>query len=160
MESAKTAYTKLVKSISKLDPKNAEIDLDAFELFHKKFADALSNDLNTSLAITCVYDVLKSNLNDATKVALIVAFDEVLSLDFDKALYGTHELLVENNSIEVDAEFEAYIQEMIEKRRQAKKDKNFAEADRIRDELMSKGVELVDTREGTKFSLLPTEDGK
>ena len=47
---------------------------------------------------------------------------------------------------------EDYINEMIEKRAQAKKDKDFALADQIRDELLEKGIVLEDTREGTKWS--------
>ena len=53
----------------------------------------------------------------------------------------------------VDPELLAYINERIEARKNAKKNKNFAEADAIRDELLAKGITLLDTREGTKFSL-------
>lgn len=154
MESAKSAYTKLINSVAKLEPKNADIDTDVFFRLNQKFKDSLASDLNTSLAITCIYDVLKADTNDATKVALIVAFDEVLSLDLDKALYGNHDLLVENSEPAVSAEFEAYIKDMIEKRSAAKKEKNFAEADRIRAELNEKGVEIKDTREGVVYTIL------
>ena len=79
------------------------------------------------------------------KVALIESFDKVLGLD----------LTVEKEAAapKVDAEFEEYILEQIELRKAAKKEKNFAEADRIRAELLEKGVVLEDTREGVKWSI-------
>jgi len=152
MESAKSAYIKLIERISKIQAKGGVVDFDAFEKFNQKFKDALSNDLNTSLAITCVYDVLKADMNDETKSALLLSFNEVLGLDFDKALLGTHELLQKEDAV-VGSEFETYILEMIEKRKNAKKNKDFALADSIRAELLSKGVELVDTREGTTYKI-------
>jgi cysteinyl-tRNA synthetase len=59
----------------------------------------------------------------------------------------------DNETPDIDAELLAYINNMIEARRAAKKEKNFAEADRIRDELLSRGITLLDTREGTKFTI-------
>ena len=53
----------------------------------------------------------------------------------------------------IPAELLAYINERIEARKAAKKAKNFAEADAIRDELLAKGITLLDTREGTKFTI-------
>ena len=152
MESAKTAYTKLIEKIAKLNPNDEKVDFDAFEKLNNQFKEAISNDLNTSLAITCVYDTLKANTNDATKVALILSFNEVLSLDFDKALLGNHELLKKQEVI-VESELETYILEKIEERKQAKKLKDFAKADSIRAELLEKGIELIDTREGTTYKI-------
>ena len=156
MQSAKSAYTKLIEKIAKLEPNSEEINLVKFDEYYQKFAAALSNDLNTSLAITCVYDALKdTSMNDATKVAVIVAYDEVLGLDFDKALYGNHEILQKKEETsEVDAGLEEYILAQIELRKQAKKDKDFVLADRIRAELLERGVELVDTREGTTYKII------
>ena len=113
--------------------------------YKKKFLGALENDLNTSMAITVVYDMLKDDLNDKTKLALIESFDEVLSLNLT-ALRG-----VENNT--VDNDMKQYIEEMIQKRASAKKEKDFAKADAIREELLSKGIVLKDTREGTVWTI-------
>lgn len=154
MEHAKTAYTKLIQKIAKLEPNGEKVDFDAFEKYNQKFKDALANDLNTSSAITCVYDTLKAEINDATKVALILSFNEVLSLDFDKALTHEHYVLANAEENKIDAEFEAYILEQIEKRKQAKANKDYAEADRIRAELLEKGVEIKDTREGVIYTLV------
>ena len=93
--------------------------------------------------LTLVYDVLKdSDLTDFTKLYLIDDFDKVLSLN-----------LIEEEK-DIDSELESYILSKIEERNQAKKDKNFALADTIRDELLSKGIELKDTREGTIYNIL------
>jgi len=99
--------------------------------------------VNTSMGITLVYDVLKAELNGATKRAIIESYDYVLSLDLLKA-----EAAEENG---VDAELEAYVLGKIEERKAAKKEKNFALADAIRNELLEKGIVLEDTREGVKW---------
>ena len=89
--------------------------------------------------------MIKADTNAATKVALLASFDEVLGLDLtvEKAEEGP----------QVDAELAAYVEEQIELRKAAKKEKNFAEADRIRAELLEKGVVIEDTREGVKWHL-------
>ena len=110
----------------------------------EKFSDAIKDDLNTSNMITLVYDVLKDeNLNDGTKLAIIDKFDEVLSLDLTK---------VEEKTIDSDLENE--ILSKIEERKEAKKNKDFAKADSIRDELLARGIKLIDTREGTTYELI------
>ncbi|MBO4337843.1 MAG: cysteine--tRNA ligase, partial [Lachnospiraceae bacterium] len=111
-----------------------------------RFMEALENDINTSMAMTVCYDVLKAEISPVTKLALIASFDTVLGLD----------LTVEKEEAgpAVDAELEKYITEQIELRKAAKKEKNFAEADRIRAELLQKGVALEDTREGVKWHLV------
>ena len=99
--------------------------------------------MNTSMGITLLYDVLKADMNDATKRALIDSFDYVLGLDLLK------EEVVENNA--EDAELESYVLAKIEERKAAKKAKDFALADAIRNELLEKGIILEDTREGVKW---------
>ena len=100
----------------------------------------ISNDLNTSMAITIIYDLLKDDMNDKTKLALINDFDKVLSLNLTTAQADAKE--------EIDAELESYVLAKIEERKEAKKAKDFAKADAIRDELLAKGIVLKDTREG------------
>ena len=81
LDNAKAAYDKFIARVAALNV-NAqdEIDAEAFAMGKKKFTDALDNDLNTSLAITALYDVLKLKTNDKTKLALIEDFERVLSL--------------------------------------------------------------------------------
>ena len=101
-------------------------------------------DLNTSLAVTCVYDVLKDkDLGGATKRALLEDFDRVLSLDLLKE---------EEKAAPAGGLTDAQIEEAIAARAAAKKAKNYAEADRIRAELAAAGVALTDTPNGTVFA--------
>ena len=126
-----------------------DIDETAFADFKKKFTDAVSNDLNTSMAITIVYDVLKADISDRTKLALIDDFEQVLDL----GLRESGKALLEASS-SVDSELEAFINDKIAERADAKKAKDFATADAIRDELLAKGVAIKDTREGVKWELV------
>ncbi len=121
-----------------------EFDEEAFQKYKKQFSDALSSDLNTSLMITVVYDVLKDkSLSDKTKKTLIEDFDQVLSLD----------LFVEEKS-EIDSSLEQMIMDKIEERKVAKMNKNFQLADQIRDDLLKQGIKLIDTREGTTYEII------
>lgn len=139
LDIAKITYNKLKSRIKSL--KNDEnVNLDKAKIYKEKFKKALENDLNTSNALTILYDVLKSDLNGSTKLHLISDFDKVLSLDLVK-------------EEEIEKELESYIKSKIEKRAQAKKDKNYALADQIRDELQSMNIILKDTKEGTTYEI-------
>ena len=131
----------------------------------KEFTDALDNDLNTSLAVTAVYDVLKAKTDDSTKQALIEEFDSVLALGLAEHARALRERTAAENAVPApsqspagqspsaspDDPFTAEILSLIEARRVAKQQKNFAEADRIRSYLSDRGVTLVDTKDGTTF---------
>lgn len=144
------AYNKLAKKVAELK-NDGEVNREIFAEYRAKFEDALCNDLNTSMAITVLYDVLKAETNDATKLALINDFDYVLSLD----LYNQGKNLATlSENAGVDAELEAFVLAKIEERAAAKKEKDFAKADAIRDELLTKGVAIKDTREGVKWELV------
>jgi cysteinyl-tRNA synthetase len=159
LDNATTAYNKLIARLAQLEY-DGEIDAAAFAEGKKKFTDALDNDLNTSLAVTALYDVLKLRTNGATKLALVADFDKVLSIGLVEAANKARELKKaeaskQSTSPEYDMNdpFVCEILDLIEQRKQAKKDKNFAEADRIRAYLESRGVTIKDTREGTSFKI-------
>ena len=114
----------------------------------ERFAGALNGDLNTSLAVTAVYDVLKAKTNDATKLAALDEFDYVLSLDL---LANAEKIREEARKAEAAEERDPVIDGLVAERTAAKKAKNFAEADRIRDELKAMGIEIIDTAQGTKW---------
>lgn len=152
LDNAKNAYSKLIARIAQLNPADGEVDSVAFSDGRSRFTEALDNDLNTSLAITAVYDVFKLKTNDATKLALIGDFDRVLGLD----LIGHAETVRKNEKPEesrADSELDEYVKSMIEARRNAKAERNYAEADRIRAELAERGVTLIDTKEGTTYTV-------
>jgi len=145
LDNAKTAYNKLIdRIVTLLSDKNGELEKNAFDLLKEKFDTAMADDLNTSMAITALYDTLKYQTTSATKLALIEEFDKVLSLGLIEAA----ERSAQNPAPTVSNEDEAYIMDMIAKRAAAKKSKNFAEADAIRDELKAKGILIVDTPQG------------
>ncbi len=145
MDNVATAYNKLIKKISELKDEG-NVDNEAFDRFNEQFKDAIGNDINTSMAITAVYDVLRADIGDKTKLALIESFDKVLSLD----------LLSGRNAADSDAdeEFTNYVLGKIEERKIAKKEKNFALADAIRSELLKEGIAIEDTREGVRWRRL------
>lgn len=151
LDGAAIAYEKLLKRIAALKPdEKDELDTAAAEKLTASFKGALDNDINTSLAVTALYDVLKENTNDKTKVCLLNDFDRVLSLNL---IEGAKKLAEKNEEpAQAQDEFSIYVEEQLALRTAAKKAKNFAEADRIRDELAAKGVKILDTREGTKWS--------
>ena len=130
-------YKKLKKRIAALSTEG-DIDEAVLKEWHDKFASEVGNDVNTSMGITLVYDVLKSDLSDAAKRAVIEDFDRVLSLD----------LLKEEKDDEVDDELTTFVEAKIAERAEAKKNKDFAKADAIRDELLTKGIAIKDPREG------------
>lgn len=149
LDNAVAAYDKLRKRIQRLSDDSSSItpdDSKQITEFKQKFADAMANDLNTSSAITVLYDMLKSELSDASKRALAEDFDTVLSLGLTD---GEAEREIDNDT---DAELAAYVEEKIAERAAAKAEKNFARADEIRAELAEKGIVLKDTREGTLWS--------
>lgn len=138
LKGAETAYKKLKNKVLSLKETD-EIDSEIFETYKNKFKECISDDLNTANALTLIYDVLKLDTTDKTKKELIKYYDQVLSLD-----------LTINKEKEID---EVYIKNMIEKRNEAKKNKDFLEADKIREELFTKGIILKDTREGTTYEV-------
>lgn len=141
LDSAVTAYQKLKNRVKALQPQDTDtLNHEVMETYRDTFQKALEDDLNTANALTVLYDVLKLDVNDKTKLELIKEFDDVLSLS----------LLEEE---EVDETLKQYILEQIEERHIAKQNRDFEKADKIRDTLLSKGVIIKDTREGTIFEI-------
>ena len=145
MDNTKKIYEKLLNRIKQIkENKDGELDFDIINKYDEQFKEAISNDLNTSLALTTLYAVIKDQINNNTKLYLIEKFDEVLSLD----------LLTENTKLNQDNDMDEYILAKIEERNNAKKEKNYALADQIRDELANKGIILKDSREGTTYEIV------
>ena len=146
------AYNKLAARIAALIAENdtSVVDEKAAAELRKGFKDALDNDLNTSLAVTALYDLLKAKTNAATKLALVAEYDTVLGLDLIKA---AEKLNVKEEKPVSDDPFVREIEEMIQKRADAKKAKDYATADAIRKELSDKGVTLIDTPSGTTYKI-------
>ena len=146
LDNAQTAYDKLLARVVSLKSHEAlPEDAEAMETLRNAFKGALDNDLNTSLAVTALYDVLKAKISDGAKYVLLCEFDTVLSLGIQAAAEAKAEEAAAPQ--EGDAEIDA----LVAARTAAKKERNFAEADRIRDLLKDMGIVLVDTKEGTTW---------
>ena len=145
LDNAAVTYQKLIAKIALLEDKG-EVDADVLAALKQRFEAALNADLNTSLAVTAVYDVLKAKTNDATKLAALKDFDTVLGLNLLEAAkkYRDAQPKEEYGS---DPEIDA----LVAARAEAKKAKNWTEADRIRDELKAQGIEIIDTPQGAKW---------
>ena len=146
LDNAAVAYQKLIAKIATLK-QDGDVDTDVLAKLKEKFVTALNGDLNTSLAVTAMYDVLKEKTNDSTKLAALADFDTVLSLNLLSAAESLQKKQAEEEAANADPEIDA----LVAARTAAKKAKNFAEADRIRDELKAKGIEIIDTPQGTKW---------
>ena len=147
LDNAKVSYEKLVARIAQLisaDDKN-EVNKADFDRLKAGFTAPLDEDLNTSKAITALYDVLKSDTNPATKLALINDFDKVLSLDLVKT---AEKSLEKNNETDIPSEVMA----LVEERKNARKAKDFAKADELRDEIAKLGYAIKETRQGTEIT--------
>lgn len=135
LDSAEVALKKLRNKIKQLKDTES-VDNNIFKDWDDKFKSYIEDDLNTANAMTLLYDLLKSDVDDSTKLALIQSWDKVFSLD-----------LIQEDCDELNYE----IIKKIEERNLAKKNKDFAKADMIRDELLKQGIKLIDGREGTTF---------
>ena len=152
LDNAETSYKKLIARIASIMKEPAgEMDQAAFDELKGKFCEALDNDMNTSLGVTALYDVLKAKTTPATKLALIADFDKVLDLDLIAKAKKEAAPKVEDDGIDHNDPFVQEIEAMIAERAAAKKAKNYARADEIRQILADKGVTLIDTPQGTKF---------
>ena len=143
LDGSRKAFIKLKNKIKRLE-NVGEIQKIEFKEYQDKFKRAFSNDINTSLMITILYDVLKDKeINDKTKIALLEDFDKVLSLD-----------LFKEEVAEIKEDLVKEIEEKIKERQKAKANKDYQTADRIRDELLEQGIKLIDTKEGTTYEVI------
>jgi len=156
LENAQSAYQKLIKRIAALKPEG-DVDADVFYEYRDKFKQLVGNDLNTSMGVTALYDVLKAKTNDNTKLAILHDYERVLSLDLmDRSMElrekeAAAQASAASAGFVITGEGDSAIDALVLARAEAKKVKNFAEADRIRDELKAQGIEIVDTKEGASW---------
>lgn len=142
LDNVASAYERLKSRIAALKP-DGEPDMEAAAPYRTEFAEVLCNDLNTSMALTKVYDIFKAPLDDATKLWLIKDFDTVLSLNLVSEKEESH--------TDTDDGLVAIIEAKISERAEAKKARDYAKADAIRDELKAMGIQLKDSKEGTTW---------
>lgn len=146
LDNAAVAYNKLTAKIAAvLKDEQGEIEQEKYDELMKGFREALDNDLNTSLAITALYDALKADTSAATKLALIREYDKVLSLDLIKAAQRGA------NTEEKADDIPQEVRELAAQRAEARKAKNFALADELREKITQLGYVIEETRQGTNI---------
>ena len=158
LDQASGAYNKLVRKIAGLK-NGGEVDAEFVKQAKATFIDKVGNDMNTALGITCIYDILKANTTDASKLAAIAEIDGAVLcvglIDAANAMNAQSQASAqtESASADIDPELKAKIEGLIAERAAAKKEKNFSRADEIRAELSQMGVTIKDTREGTTYTV-------
>ena len=156
MEAAKNGFERIVNTVSNLDfqiqnkadsalTEDEKALLAEADGFTKKFEEAMEDDFNTADAISAIFELVKFANTNTTETASKAFLEELKKRIL--TLTDICGLVVEKKDDGLDAEIEA----LIEERTKAKKEKNFARADEIRDELLAKGIELNDTREGVQW---------
>ena len=146
LQSAKSAFEKLQKRIADLNPDGKGVDKNVFEQQKQNFKKALENDLNTSLALTTVFDVLKAETTEDTKIALIKDFDKVLDFGFVELL--SQPKVQKSDDFDADESTKKALVELAEQRKLAKQQKNYAMADEIRKRIDEMGFIIIDTPQG------------
>ncbi len=141
LDIAAASYEKLLNRVKNITSDDSIIDKEKAESYQATIKKALEDDLNTANALTTLFEVIKdSNLNNNTKLFLIEDFDEVLSLD-----------LLKKETKVIEDELVSEIESLIKERNAAKEQKDYNRADKIREYLLSKGVVINDSREGTTY---------
>ena len=136
LESSQNALNRLREGYKKHNEGNEEVEESIIQEYKTKFQEAINDDLNIPVAMSVIWDVVK-NPNKSKKLAkLLLNFDEVLGVDIQKES--------EEKTLELPEE----IKELIEKRKEARLNKDWASSDLIRDELKEKGYVVKDTKEG------------
>lgn len=157
LDNAKTTYEKLLKRIAALKPGDGPVEQTVVAEYRQKFLDQVGNDLNTSMGITALYDALKAKTNDATRLAILADFDQVLSLDLLAKAEQLRQQAANQAKTEsaggytITGEGDPEIDALVLRRAEAKKAKNWAEADAIRDQLKAMGIELTDVPGGAMW---------
>jgi cysteinyl-tRNA synthetase len=141
LKSAETALNNLYRELTGYVT-NGEVKGVNSE-FEKKFVEYINNDLDAPAALTVVWDLVKSDIVPGEKAATLYKFDQVLGLDLEK---------VANEAAEVPAE----VKKLVEQREEARKKGDFAESDKLRSEIKSKGYEVVDEKDGSRLKKIPS----
>ena len=113
--------------------------MDEIKDYENRFLEAINDDLNMPVAMSVVWDVVKNPCKSQDFKNLLLKFDEVLGLNLEDV----------KNIHETKIEIPENVQKLVDDRNKARIDKNWAESDRIRDELVKLGYTVKDTKEGT-----------
>ncbi len=146
LESAREALKSLHKKTDPLIGKATGIETEKAKAIQNEFRDAIGDDLNMPRALGILNTMLKSDLDDGEKAALVLDMDKIFGLKLDEP----REEFEKKADASVDV---AKIESLIALRKAARENKDWAESDRIRDELASMNVVIKDSKEGTTWEI-------
>jgi len=133
MKSAQTGFNRLISQVKALGAKQSEVNKE----YQEKFSEKISDDFNIPQALVIVQDLLKSDLSNQNKLATILDFDKVLGLNLGKI-----------KKVSIPNE----IKQLAQKREQARQNKDWPEADKLREQIEKQGYQIKDTEKGFKIS--------
>ena len=143
LRQAQNGWNNLLKQVAALGDESGEPN----EIWRSSFVSAVNDDLNIPQALAITQDLLKSDLSSEIKLATVLDFDKVLGLGFSNARnFVVNEVIFSELPTEVQA--------LALARESARQAKDFAESDRLREEMKTRGYAVEDTKEGMKFSLI------
>ena len=143
MQAAQVSFDRLMEGALVHKTGADQVEADVIDGFRKEFEDAISDDLNIPKALGIVWNVVRYGKKSRQLFDLLVEMDTILGFDIAK---------VEPKKEEVQT-LDAEVEELINQRQQARKDKNFKLADEIRDKLKAMGVTIEDTPQGVKVTM-------
>ena len=133
-------YDNYVKNLEGTD----EISDQEIESYKKRFVEYINDDMNMPGAMSIVWEVARNTKKSKKFADLLLEFDKVLGLDINNAKKYLLHFSSEQNNEQLPEE----IQKLIEERKQARADKNWAKSDELRDIIISKGYSIKDTKDG------------
>lgn len=139
IKAAQTAMNRLRMSINKLSGLKNVMSEEVVQEYLTEFNEAINDDLNMPKAMAILWDIARGNAGGENAIRLISKFETVLALDLFN--YEEEKQYLELNENQ---------QKLIKERAAARKSKNWARADEIRDLFTAQGIELVDTKDGVK----------
>lgn len=137
VEAAKTSLNRLKEGYLKHKEGTGEIEEQTIQEYLNKFTEAINDDLNMPVAMSVVWDVIRNPIKSKKLAKLLLKFDEVLGLEIDK--------------INQDEEVPTEVLNLLEQRKIAREKKDWAESDRLRDEIIKLGYKVKDSKEGTSI---------
>lgn len=141
VKSAQIALNKLREATLKHKDKQDKVDQNIIDDLRNRFKEAINDDLNMPVAVSIAWEAAKYSIKSNQIYILLKEFDSILSIDIDKNV----------NNNEKDIEITKEIEEILDLRKKARENKDYAESDRLRDILKEKGYIVKDSKEGQKL---------
>lgn len=137
LESAKIALNRLKEGYQKHEEGIEQVSDEKIEGYKQKFNEAINDDLNMPLAMSVVWEVIKENNKSKQYAELLRKFDEVLGLEINK---------------KVEIELPEEVKKLVEERKLARLNKDWAKSDELRDKIDQMGYSVKDTKDGMEIT--------